>query len=147
VAGGTAPNVVPAKATMAVDVRIKQPGEKDRIAAKVEELKANPLTPGISVDADFFITRPPMNPSAVTLKLCALVEEAGREAGVEFAWQATGGGSDGNFTAALGVPTVDGMGPVGGGSHAVTEYMEIGQAAGRFALLMNVLGKIPAAEF
>lgn len=147
VAGGTAPNVVPAKAAMAVDVRIKQPGEKDKIAAKVEELKASPLTPGITVDADFFITRPPMNPSPGTLKLCALVEEAGREAGVEFGWQATGGGSDGNFTAALGVPTVDGMGPVGGGSHAVTEYMEIEQAAGRFALLMNVLGKIPGAEF
>ncbi|MGI6253287.1 MAG: M20 family metallopeptidase [Aminivibrio sp.] len=147
VAGGTAPNVVPEKATMAVDVRIKQAEEKDRIGAKVEELKANPATPGIKVDADFFITRPPMNPSPETMKLCALVEEAGREAGVEFGWQATGGGSDGNFTAALGVPTVDGMGPVGGGSHAVTEYMEIDQAAGRFALLMNVLERIPSATF
>jgi len=147
VSGGTTPNVVPEKASMTVDVRIKIPEEKDRIEAKIADLKAHPATPGISVEADFFLTRPPMNPSPKTMKLCALVEEAGRETGVDVRWQGTGGGSDGNFTAALGVPTVDGLGPVGGGSHAVTEYVEIGEISSRFALLLGIMEKIPNAVF
>ena len=147
VSGGTTPNVVPEKASMTVDVRIKIPEEKNRIDAKIAELKAHPATAGINVEADFFLTRPPMNPSPKTMKLCALVEEAGREAGVEVRWQGTGGGSDGNFTAALDVPTVDGLGPVGGGSHAVTEYVEIGEISSRFALLMGILERIPHALF
>lgn len=147
VSGGTGANVVPEKASMKVDVRIKDPGEKNRIDKKIEELKANPATAGITVDVNFFLTRPPMNPSPVTLNFCRLVEEAGKEVGVEVRWQGTGGGSDGNFTAALGIPTVDSMGPVGGGSHSVTEYIELDQLAPRFALLMNVLEKIPGAVF
>ena len=147
VSGGTGANVVPEKASMTVDVRIRIPEEKDRIAAKIAELRANPATPGISVDADFFLTRPPMNPTQKTMKLCALVEEAGRHAGVDVRWQGTGGGSDGNFTAAMGVPTVDGLGAMGGGSHSVTEYIEIGELPSRFALLLGVLERIPEAEF
>lgn len=147
VSGGTTPNVVPEKAAMTVDVRLRIPEEKNHIEAKISELKAHPATPGINVEADFFLTRPPMNPSPKTMKLCALVEEAGREAGVEVRWQGTGGGSDGNFTAALDVPTVDGLGPVGGGSHAVTEYVEIGEISSRFALLLGILERIPNAVF
>ncbi len=147
VSGGTGANVVPEKASMTVDVRIREPEERERIAAKIEELKANPATPGIKVEADFFLTRPPMNPTPQTMKLCRLAEEAGREIGVDVHWQSTGGGSDGNFTAALGVPTVDGFGALGGGSHAVTEYVEIGKISSRFALLMGILERIPNAVF
>jgi glutamate carboxypeptidase len=147
VSGGTGANVVPEKASMTVDVRIRIPEEKDRIAAKIAELRANPATPGISVDADFFLTRPPMNPTPKTMKFCALAEEAGRQAGVDVHWQGTGGGSDGNFTAAMGVPTVDGLGAMGGGSHSVTEYIEIEELPSRFALLLGVLERIPEAEF
>ena len=147
VAGGTGANVVPEKATMTVDVRVKIPEEAGRIAEKILQLKAHPATPGISVDADFILTRPPMNPGEKTPKLCALVEEAGKEAGVEFGWQSTGGGSDGNFTAALGVPTVDGLGAMGGGSHSIGEYIEIEALSSRFAMLLGLLERIPGAGF
>ena len=147
VSGGTGANVVPEKASMTVDVRIREPEERERIAAKIEELRAHPATPGITVEADFFLTRPPMNPSPQTMKLCRLAEEAGREVGVDVHWQSTGGGSDGNFTAALGVPTVDGFGALGGGSHSVDEYIEIGALPARFALLLELLGRIPCASF
>ena len=88
-----------------------------------------------------------MNPGEKTPKLCALVEEAGKEAGVEFGWQSTGGGSDGNFTAALGVPTVDGLGAMGGGSHSIGEYIEIDALPSRFAMLLGLLERIPDAGF
>jgi len=139
VSGGTTPNVVPEKASMTVDVRIKIPEEKDRIEAKIADLKAHPATPGISVEADFFLTRPPMNPSPKTMKLCALVEEAGRETGVDVRWQGTGGGSDGNFTSALGVPTLDGLGVDGDGSHAQHEHVIVTSLPERAALLAGLL--------
>ena len=138
VEGGTAVNVVPELASMNVDVRAKTPDEVERIASKIKELKANPATHGIVVDANFSMTRPPMSPDERTAKLCALVEEAGREAGVEFGWQATGGGSDGNFTAAIGIPTVDGLGP-----QATSEFLIIDTISARFALLLGVLGRLP----
>ena len=147
VSGGTGANVVPEKASMTVDVRIREPEERERIASKIEELKTNPATPGITVEANFFLTRPPMNPTPQTMKLCRLAEEAGREVGVDVHWQPTGGGSDGNFTAALGVPTVDGFGALGGGSHSVDEYIEIPSLPARFALLLKLLGKIPGTSF
>ena len=146
VSGGTGANVVPEVASITVDVRVRSLDEADRIAARIEEMKARPFTPGVSVDAGLVMTRPPMNPDAGTQRLCALVEEAAGEAGVEFGWQATGGGSDGNFTAALGVPTVDGMGPVGGRSHSVDEYLDLASLPSRFDMLMGVLARIPGSE-
>jgi len=137
---------VPEVASITVDVRVRSLDEADRIAARIEEMKARPFTPGVSVDAGLVMTRPPMNPDAGTQRLCALVEEAAGEAGVEFGWQATGGGSDGNFTAALGVPTVDGMGPVGGRSHSVDEYLDLASLPSRFDMLMGVLARIPGSE-
>lgn len=81
------------------------------------------------------VARPPMMPSEKTLAFCRLAEEVGRKEGVSFQWQAAGGGSDGNFTSALGIPTLDGLGPVGGNGHAVTEYGVISSLEPRFRFL------------
>lgn len=142
VSGGTGANVVPEVASITVDVRVRSLDEAERIAARIEEMKARPFTPGVSVDAGLVMTRPPMNPDAGTQRLCALVEEAAGEAGVEFGWQATGGGSDGNFTAALGVPTLDGLGAVGEGAHARNESIFVNRIADRTALLAKLVAAL-----
>ena len=146
VSGGTGVNVVPERAELTADVRVKVEEEADRLAARLVELKASPFTPGVKVEAELILTRPPMNPDERTLKLCALVDDAGKEAGVEFAWQSTGGGSDGNFTAALGIPTVDGMGPMGGNSHSVDEYLNLATLSARFDMLVKLLERLPGAK-
>lgn len=145
--GGTGINVVAEKASMEVDIRFTRPEETRRLEEALERLRASPVTPGIRVVSSFIVTRPPMNPSPATKALCALVEDAGRAAGVPVGWQATGGGSDGNFTAALGIPTVDAMGPRGGAAHSMEEYLELSDLPQRFALFMEVLGRLPGAAF
>ena len=146
VSGGTGVNVVPESASMVADVRVKASGEAERLSERIKQLQRSPFTPGIEVEAELVLTRPPMNPDERTARLCALVDEAGHDAGVEFGWQSTGGGSDGNFTAALGIPTVDGLGPMGGNSHSVDEYLDLTTLSARFAMLVGLLERIPGAE-
>ena len=72
-----------------------------------------------------------------------MTEKIGQEVGVEVNWAATGGGSDGNFTAAIGIPTIDGLGPVGGGAHSATEYLEIESIEKRLLLLKKLIERAP----
>lgn len=135
VQGGTAANVVPAQCRCVIDVRIEKNSEGDRIDRAIRELEAHPFDPRVKVRVEGGVARPPMMPSEKTLAFCRLAEEVGRKEGVSFQWQAAGGGSDGNFTSALGIPTLDGLGPVGGNGHAVTEYGVISRLESRFRFL------------
>lgn len=139
ISGGTSSNAVAEKAEAVFDLRVKSMDEAERVLARIEELKSNPFTPGVTVQVDGGLTRPPMNPSEETLYLCRKVDAAGEELGLKIGWQATGGGSDGNFSGALGVPTVDGMGPVGGRSHSSDEYLELDTLQQRYAFLKRVI--------
>lgn len=138
--GGTAPNVVAASAKATVDLRFEDMAEARKVDSAIQSLAANPKTPGVTIKVSGGVTSPPMNPSAQTLELCQAIEQIGDKLGIAINWTATGGGSDGNFTAALGVPTIDGLGPVGGGYHGVDEYLEIQSLKPRFNLLREIIG-------
>ncbi|WP_051951533.1 M20 family metallopeptidase [Actinacidiphila yeochonensis] len=134
-AAGTASNVVPAQATVAVDVRVETAEEKERVEAAFAGL--TPYLEGALVEVRGAVDRPPMPESAAT-GLFALARTL--LPGVE--GRAVGGGSDGNFTAALGVPTLDGLGAVGGGAHADHEYLLVDAMAERADLVTGLVRAI-----
>lgn len=134
---GTAANVVPAAASVVVDVRITSVAEGERVDAAIAELQ--PRLPGATLTIEGAIDRPPMDGS-VAGELFAMSEAL--LPGVRAA--RVGGGSDGNFTAALGVPTLDGLGAVGGGAHAEHEYLEVDAMVERATLVAGLVGILQA---
>ncbi|MEC9182183.1 MAG: M20/M25/M40 family metallo-hydrolase, partial [Actinomycetota bacterium] len=129
---GTADNVVPAETRIRVDVRVTSAEEAHRIEAAFADLA--PVNSGATIEVNGRVGRPPMPESAsAELMPLALAHDAS-VVGV-----AVGGGSDGNFTAARGVPTLDGLGAVGGGAHADHEYVEVETMPGRAALLAAII--------
>ncbi len=133
--GGTVSNVVAEKAHMAVDLRVKYPEEALRVEAKLKELQENPFNPRVQATVSGSLTRPPLVPTAETLKFCDEVTAIGEAVGVKVEWIFTGGGSDANLLAPLNVPVIDGMGPVGGDSHSAKEYVEVDSIEPRLKLL------------
>ena len=133
IAGGSATNVVPARATAQVDTRVWTQAEADRLVGAMYRLK--PVLPGAEVKVSGGLNRPPLERSA-TAALFARVQEIARPLGLELAEGSTGGGSDGNFTGALGIPTLDGLGVPGDGAHADHEHILVDEIPGRVALLV-----------
>lgn len=133
--GGTATNVVPARAKARVDVRAWTQAEADRITKAMAALQ--PVLPGAQVIVRGGWNRPPLERSA-TGALFERVRKIGRRLGMELEEGGTGGGSDGNFTGALGVPTLDGLGAPGAGAHADHEHILIDEIPGRVALLTAI---------
>lgn len=134
--GGKGSNVVAPTADADVDVRFKTQAEFERIDAAIHELETKHFTPGgAKVTAEFRPNRPPMPCTEKTQKLADLISELGKKQGLSFGWVATGGGSDGNITAAMGIPTVDGVGPVGAGGHSATEWLDSKSVEPRMRLL------------
>jgi glutamate carboxypeptidase len=129
---GTSDNVVPAEATVLVDVRVESAGEKERVEAAFAALAPHHDEARIAVQGG--VGRPPM-PESASAELFVLAE--GLLPGIEGV--AVGGGSDGNFTAALGVPTLDGLGAVGGGAHADHEYLVVDAMAERARLVAGLV--------
>ncbi|MEN9822639.1 MAG: hypothetical protein RLZ04_1065 [Actinomycetota bacterium] len=137
VAGGTADNVVPAQTRLAVDVRVEQAGEDARLDAAFAGLTTT--VPGATIEILGGLNRPPM-PIGSAGRLFDLAQEAAASIGIgPLQGVAVGGGSDGNFTAARGVPTLDGMGAVGGGAHADHEWIDVEAMRERAALLAALL--------
>lgn len=137
VEGGTTPNVVPAHAKARIDVRVATLDEAQRVELGFRELQA--LTPGAVVQVNGGINRPPMERTPASRALFEETQRIGRSLGLELGEGATGGGSDGNFTAALGVATIDGLGAMGGGAHAIDEHILIDSLPERAALLACLL--------
>jgi glutamate carboxypeptidase len=137
VAGGTKSNVVPADAFAEVDVRIPRLVDGPRIERKFAALK--PRDPRCQLTVTGGINRPPMERSRGTVRLYQQARALAAEIGLDLAEASTGGGSDGNFTAALGIPTLDGMGAVGEGAHALHESVVLDHLAPRTALLAGML--------
>ena len=134
--GGTVSNVVPASASAEVDCRIWSKEEGDRIEAEIRGLQ--PVLPGAQLTITGGWNRPPLE-RKVTGALFEKAQIIGRKLGLELAEGGTGGGSDGNITGALGIPTLDGLGVPGHGAHADHEHIEVDQIAGRAALLVALL--------
>jgi glutamate carboxypeptidase len=135
--GGSKTNVIPAEAWAEVDVRIARKSDGPRIERKFASLK--PADKRCSLVETGGINRPPMERTPGTVKLYQHARALARELGFELAEAATGGASDGNFTSAMGVPTLDGMGAVGEGAHASHESILIEHLAPRTALLAGML--------
>ncbi|MET7486822.1 M20 family metallopeptidase [Streptomyces sp. NPDC005538] len=132
---GTLDNVVPAGATVVVDVRVESADEKERIESAFAALSPRLDEAVITVRGG--VGRPPM-PESAAAELFAVARRL--LPGLE--GRAVGGGSDGNFTAALGVPTLDGLGAVGGGAHADHEYLLVGSMAERATLVAGLVNVI-----
>lgn len=140
VSGGTRPNVVPAKARAEIDVRFARASEAERVVAAIRGLQ--PRAEGARLRISGGVDRPPMERTEGIARLARLAQGLAREIGFELAETSTGGGSDGNFTAALGVPTLDGLGPDGGGAHADSEHLLIGSWLARTQLLSRLIEAI-----
>lgn len=133
---GTSENVVPASAQIVVDVRILEPAEKERVEREFAAL--TPVVAGAMITVSGSINRPPMHESS-SAALFEVARTVAAEMNIEgFAGVAVGGGSDGNFTAAIGIPTLDGLGAVGGGAHADSEHVLISRMGERATLLAGV---------
>ena len=135
--GGTTPNVVPAEASAAIDVRVVTLAEAARIEAAFNSFR--PFLPGASLEVTGGFTRPPMERTSQVAALFERVRDVGRNLGLSLDEGSTGGGSDGNFTAALGIPTVDGLGVTGAGAHARTEHIVVDSLPAHAALLAALL--------
>lgn len=135
--GGTTSNVIPAAARAAINVRVRGMAEAERLAREFGERRA--VLEDVRIAYDGGINRPPMERSPKIAKLFEHARHLAGELGLSLEETATGGGSDGNFTAALGVPTLDGLGPVGGGAHATHEHVLLDSFVPRTALLARLI--------
>lgn len=140
ISGGTRSNVVPAEAEVEVDVRIARLRDEGPLKKKFSSL--TPVDSRCSIQVSGGLNRPPMERSAGVVKLFQTARRLAQEFGVKLEESSTGGGSDGNFTAALGIPTLDGIGAVGEGAHAVNESILIDRIADRTALLAKLVATL-----
>jgi len=138
IGGGTKSNVIPAEAWAEVDVRVARRADGPRMEKRFAALKPSPKS-GCSLTVEGGINRPPMERTRGTVKLFRRAQELAAELAWELAEAGTGGASDGNFTSALGVATLDGMGAVGEGAHATHESVLLEHVAPRTALLAGML--------
>ena len=138
--GGTRSNVVASEAHAEVDVRISKARDAAYIQKLFDGLKVS--DPHCKLTVTGGINRPPMERKAGTIALFKQARRLAAELGFELEEAATGGGSDGNFTAALGVPTLDGMGAVGEGAHAAHESVVIEHLVPRTALLAAMIASV-----
>ena len=139
VEGGTRSNVVPEFARATVDVRIPKFDDQQRIEKAIFALK--PVHAGAKLAIEGGINRPPLEPS-MTAELFGKAQVAARNLGFELTGAASGGGSDGNFSAAMGIRTLDGLGGVGDGPHALHEHVIIRELPRRAALLAALLATL-----
>jgi glutamate carboxypeptidase len=140
IAGGTRSNVVAAEARAEIDIRVRRLKDAPALEQRFRELKA--YDPRCTVEVTGGLNRPPMERSAEIARLCRTAQKLALELGVELEESQSGGGSDGNFTAALGVPTLDGLGGVGEGAHAANESILIDRMADRTALIAKLLAAL-----
>ena len=137
---GTAENVVPAAALIRVDVRVTSLDEAQRVDKEIGAL--TPVDAQATISVSGGVNRPPM-PVEASIELFATAQRAAAEVGIgPVDGVSVGGGSDGNFTAALGIPTLDGLGVVGGGAHADHEWVDVASLPERAALLGAVLAAL-----
>ncbi|MCA1560340.1 MAG: M20 family metallopeptidase [Acidobacteria bacterium] len=140
ISGGTRTNVVAEEARAHIDVRVPRMGDAARVEAAFKALAPEDGRTTIELDGGF--GRPPLERSPAVVRLYELAREISRGLGRPLAEGGTGGGSDGNFTAALGVPTLDGLGAIGEGAHAIHEYVLAEELCWRAALVAGLIQRL-----
>jgi glutamate carboxypeptidase len=140
IAGGTRSNVVAAECVAEVDVRIARAKDAASVERMFRRLKTTDKLCRLTVSGG--INRPPMERKAGTIALFHLAKKLAGEMGLELDEASTGGGSDGNFTAAMGMATLDGMGAVGAGAHAAHEHVVAKHLVERTALLAGMIAEV-----
>jgi glutamate carboxypeptidase len=137
---GTTTNTVPAEALVHVDVRAATVAQQQAVHSRMRELSA--YRPGATVEVSGGPNRPPMEPDQGA-DLVRKAQVAASELGLgSIPTVSVGGGSDGNFTAAIGIPTLDGLGAVGAHAHADGEFAEVAEMARRAALVASLVGAL-----
>ena len=140
ISGGTRSNVVAADATAEVDIRVLRLKDAPALEKRFRSLK--PFDRRCTIEVTGGLNRPPMERSAGIARLFQTAQTLAKQLGVEAEESLTGGGSDGNFTAALGVPTLDGLGGVGEGAHAANESILVDRIADRTALIAKLIAAL-----
>lgn len=136
---GDKTNVIPDKAMAKADIRVLLPEEMDRLEKEAAEVVTHKLLPESQIKLTIVRGRPPFPKNAATDALIEKAQSVYQEIGKTLTVAGSGGGSDGNYTAAVGTPTLDSLGFVGGGGHGVDEYLEIKSIAPRLYLLSRLL--------
>jgi len=140
VRGGTRTNVIAAEAMAEVDLRIAVRADGGVMERKIRQLR--PVNPKCRIEIEGGINRPPMERTKQVVVLFELARQIARELGFSLAEIAVGGGSDGNFTGGIGIPTLDGLGAVGEGAHASHESIVAAELPRRTALLAGLIEAI-----
>ncbi|MGH7500854.1 MAG: M20 family metallopeptidase [Longimicrobiales bacterium] len=135
--GGTASNVVPARAWATIDVRFVTPAEGERVDAALHRLR--PILPAATIDVTLTESRPPLERTAGVVRLYEHARTLAAEFDTSLGEGSTGGASDGSLIATHGLPTLDGLGPRGGGAHAVDEHILLEDLPFRLALVCRLL--------
>lgn len=142
IAGGTRPNVVAADARIELDLRASSASELAEARGAVEAIVAAPAVHGVTAELRVTAFHPPMERSAASGRLVNLVSAIAGELGFEIRDAATGGASDANTTAAAGLPTLDGLGPIGGDDHSADEWLDLDSVVPRTTLLAGLISRI-----
>lgn len=137
---GTTTNTVPAAGQFAVDVRVRVTTEQDRVDAAMRSLR--PVLDGARLEISGGPNRPPLESAASAALFARAVEMAAKLGLPQLACAAVGGGSDGNLTAGVGTPTLDGLGAVGGGAHADDEHVLVAELPRRAALVAALIADL-----
>ena len=137
VSGGTRTNVIADSARASIDVRVKTMADAAALDAKFRALQ--PTRHGLRLEVSGGVDRPPLERTPAVIRLYEQARTVARSIGADLSEGAAGGGSDGNFTAALGVPTLDGLGPRGDGAHALHEHVQLDDLPWRAAFLALLL--------
>lgn len=142
--GGTRVNVVPAEARATIDARANTRADAERIERTMKALK--PQLSGARLEVTGGFERPPLERTEAVVRLFAEAKAAAAEIGINLEEGSAGGGSDGNLTAAIGIPTLDGFGAIGDGAHAIHEHIEIDALVPRAATIAGVIGRLAAGS-
>jgi glutamate carboxypeptidase len=140
IAGGTRPNVVPDLARAIIDARVPTMADAEAVDRALHALVAE--LPGVSLELTGRIDRPPLERSDAVVRLYQTARQIAAELGHPLGEGSTGGGSDGNFTAALGIPTLDGLGAIGDGAHALHEHVSVADLPWRAALIAGIIDRL-----
>lgn len=140
--GGTSVNTIAPTAEAAIDVRIETWEDGDAVDAAIKEICSYSEVPGTVLQLTGNITRPAWNLTDDARALIDIIVEEGTKVGLELAHEKSGGGSDGNLTGSIGIPSIDGLGPCGADAHQESEYLYIPSLIERTLLLANVIERL-----
>ena len=145
IAGGTRPNVVAERCLVKVDVRAASVAEFEAATDALQQIVSDATVAGTQAEARRVSGHAPMEKSAAAARLVSLAQDIAHGLGFDLADASTGGASDANTTAGMGLPTLDGLGPIGGDDHSADEWLDTSSIVPRVALLAGLIARAPEA--